>query len=167
MNELATAVFAAQSGSHLLDAPRTTRFAAFLRGFDEESYRLDLARRGYRWLPRSDPAFPARLRSIHDPPPGLFVRGEAPFGLLQETSVAVVGARACSAYGSAVAASLGRELAAAGVVVVSGLARGIDAAAHRGCARARPDGRRARLRDRPRLSARARGARRCRSPPPV
>jgi DNA processing protein len=132
MNELATAVFAAQSGSHLLDAPRTTRFATFLRGFDEEVYRLDLARRGFRWLPRRDPAFPARLGSIHDPPPGLFVRGEAPLSLLQEPSVAVVGARACSAYGTAVAASLGRELAAAGVLVVSGLARGIDAAAHRG-----------------------------------
>ena len=46
--------------------------------------------------------------------------------------MAVVGARACSAYGSAVARALGRELARPGVVVVSGLARGIDAAAHRG-----------------------------------
>ena len=127
MNELATAVFAAHSGSHLLDAPRTTRFAAFLRGFDEKSFRLDLARGGYRWVARGDPAFPARLRSIHDPPPGLFVRGAAPLDLLRQPSVAVVGARACSAYGSAVAASLGRELAGAGVVVVSGLARGIDA----------------------------------------
>jgi DNA processing protein len=45
--------------------------------------------------------------------------------------VAIVGARACSAYGTAVATQLGRELAAAGVLVVSGLARGVDAAAHR------------------------------------
>jgi DNA processing protein len=132
MSELATAVFAAQSGSYLLDAPRTARFAAFLRGFDEGSYRQDLARNGLRWIQRGDPAFPARLSSTHDPPPGLFVRGDAPLGLLQQPSVAVVGARACSAYGSSVATSLGRELAAAGVVVVSGLARGIDAAAHRG-----------------------------------
>lgn len=132
MSELATVVFAAQAGSHLLDAPRTARFAAFLRSFDESSYRTDLARRGFRWIPRGDPVFPSRLRSIHDPPPGLFVRGEAPLDLLERVSVAVVGARACSAYGSAVATSLGRELAAAGAVVVSGLARGIDAAAHRG-----------------------------------
>ena len=132
MSELATAVFAAQAGSHLLDAPRTARFAAFLRGFDERSYLADLARRGFRWIPRGDPAFPARLHSIHDPPPGLFVRGDAPLGLLERALVAVVGARACSAYGSAVATSLGRELAAAGAVVVSGLARGIDACAHRG-----------------------------------
>jgi DNA processing protein len=132
MSELATVVFAAQSGSHLLDAPRTARFAAFLRGFDEASYRHDLARRGFRWIPRGDPRFPPRLRSIHDPPPGVFVRGAAPLDLLERPSVAVVGARACSSYGSAVATSLARELAAAGVVVVSGLARGIDAAAHRG-----------------------------------
>lgn len=133
MSELATAVFAAQSGAHLLDAPRTARFAAFKRGFDEESYRQDLSRRGVRWVPRGDPAFPAQLRSIHDPPPGLFVRGDAALALLERPSIAVVGARVCSAYGASVATTLGRELAAAGVVVVSGLARGIDAAAHRGC----------------------------------
>ncbi len=132
MSELATVVFAAQAGSHLLDAPRTAQFAAFLRGFDEASYRRDLAGRGLRWIARRDPAFPARLRAIHDPPPGLFVRGDPELGVLEQPSVAVVGARACSAYGSAVATSLGRELAAAGAVVVSGLARGIDAAAHRG-----------------------------------
>jgi len=132
MNELATVVFAAQSSAHLLGAPRTARFAAFLRGFDEASYRRDLARRGFRWIARSDPAFPSRLRSIHDPPPGLFLRGDALLELLERPSIAVVGARACSSYGASVATSLGRELAAAGVVVISGLARGIDAAAHRG-----------------------------------
>jgi DNA processing protein len=76
------------------------------------------------------------LRSIHDPPPGVFIRGEAPLTLLEAPSVAVVGARACSHYGSSVATSLARELAAAGVVVVSGLARGVDAAAHRGALQA-------------------------------
>jgi DNA processing protein len=132
MSELATAVFAARTGSHLLDRPRNAPFAEFRRSFDEGSYLRELGRSGFRWLPRGDPAFPARLRAIHDPPPGLFVRGEAPLALLEQPSVAVVGARACSAYGSAVAVSLGRELAAAGVIVVSGLARGIDAAVHRG-----------------------------------
>ena len=132
MSELATAVFAAEQGSHLLDAPRTARFSAFVQRFDEKAYRADLARRGFRWVARGEPEFPFRLRSIHDPPPGLFVRGETPLGLLDQPAVAVVGARACSVYGSGVAASLGRELASAHVVVVSGLARGIDAAAHRG-----------------------------------
>jgi len=132
MSELATAVFAARSGSHVVDVPRSARFVEFLRKFDETSYRLELERSGLRWAARGDPAFPARLRAIHDPPPGLFIRGDVPLALLAQPSVAVVGARACSAYGSTVAVSLGRELAAAGVVVVSGLARGIDAAAHRG-----------------------------------
>jgi DNA processing protein len=132
VTELATAVFAAEQGSHLLDAPRTARFSAFLQRFDEEAYRADLARRGFRWVARGEPEFPVRLHSIHDPPPGLFVRGESPLGLLDRPAVAVVGARACSGYGLGVAASLGRELASAQVVVVSGLARGIDAAAHRG-----------------------------------
>ena len=132
MSELATAVFAAHTDAHLLDAPRSARFASFRASFDEAAYLRDLATRGFRWLARSDPAFPQLLRSVHDPPPGLFVRGAAPLSLLDRPSVAVVGARACSHYGSTVAASLARELAAAGILVVSGLARGIDGAAHRG-----------------------------------
>jgi DNA processing protein len=87
---------------------------------------------GARWLPRSDSLFPQRLASISDPPPGLFLRGASPPELLSEPSVAVVGARSCSDYGAHVARSLGREIAAAGVVLVSGLARGIDGWAHRG-----------------------------------
>jgi DNA processing protein len=132
VSELATAVFAAQADAHLLEAPRSARFAAFRSTFDPHAYLRELARLGVRWVARTDPAFPPRLRSIHDPPPGLFVRGEAPLDLLGGTSVAVVGARACSGYGESVATTLGRELAAAGVTVVSGLARGVDAAAHRG-----------------------------------
>jgi DNA processing protein len=69
---------------------------------------------------------------VHDPPPGLFVRGDAPLELLAQPAVAIVGARACSGYGASVARMLGRELGRAGLVVVSGLARGVDAAAHRG-----------------------------------
>jgi DNA processing protein len=136
MSELATAVFAAQTDAHLLDAPRSARFASFQATFDEARFLRRLAECGYRWLARTDPAFPPRLRSIHDPPPGLFVRGSAPIALLDRVSVAVVGARACSHYGSSVAAALARELAAAGVLVVSGLARGIDGAAHRGALQA-------------------------------
>jgi DNA processing protein len=75
---------------------------------------------------------PPLLRAIHDPPKGLYLRGSGPIELLAGPAVAVVGARACSPYGRQVARKLGRELAAAGVVVVSGLARGIDGEAHRG-----------------------------------
>jgi DNA processing protein len=76
--------------------------------------------------------FPALLAAIHDPPPQLYLRGRGTPGLLVRPAVALVGARACSSYGRSVARSLGRELAAAGLVVVSGLARGVDGEAHRG-----------------------------------
>jgi len=75
---------------------------------------------------------PSLLRAIYDPPPRLYVRGGAETELLSRACVAVVGARACSPYGAQVARTLSRELAAAGLVVVSGLARGIDGEAHRG-----------------------------------
>jgi DNA processing protein len=132
MSELALAAFAGDTGTHHVDAPRSARFAAFRATFDEPAYRRRLAAAGLRWVARSDEGFPPRLLSIHDPPPGLFVRGTAPLALLAQPSVAIVGARACSAYGAEVATSLARDLAAAGVVVISGLARGVDAAAHRG-----------------------------------
>ncbi len=81
---------------------------------------------------RSDAAFPPLLRAIHDPPPGLFLRGAAEPELLARPAVAIVGARACSPYGRQVARRLARELATAGLVIVSGMARGVDAEAHRG-----------------------------------
>jgi DNA processing protein len=62
----------------------------------------------------------------------LYVRGDGDVELLSRPGVAIVGARACSPYGAQVARMLGRELAAAGVLVVSGLARGVDGEAHRG-----------------------------------
>lgn len=73
--------------------------------------------------------YPALLRTIHDPPPVLYVHGELrpDDGL----AVAIVGRRQASPYGLAVADRLARQLAGLGVTVVSGLARGIDAAAHR------------------------------------
>ena len=76
--------------------------------------------------------FPELLREIHDPPRVLYLRGAGEIELLAQPMVAIVGARACSPYGSQVARMLGRELAAAGLVVVSGLARGVDGEAHRG-----------------------------------
>ncbi len=81
---------------------------------------------------RRAPDFPPLLAAIHDPPPQLYLRGDGSPELLRRPAVALVGARACSSYGRTVARSLGRDLAAAGLVVVSGLARGIDGEAHRG-----------------------------------
>ena len=86
----------------------------------------------FRLLKRRDPAYPAFLAAIYDPPPALWLRGSAEPELLSRPAVAIVGARACSSYGRSVARSLGRDIAAAGVVVISGMARGIDGEAHRG-----------------------------------
>jgi DNA processing protein len=75
----------------------------------------------------------ARLDDLPDAPrEALYARGEHVEDALAAPTVAVVGARACSGYGAHVARTLGRELAAAGVTVISGLARGVDAEAHRG-----------------------------------
>jgi DNA processing protein len=81
-------------------------------------------------LGRRSRLYPPLLAELHDPPAAIHVRGDTE--ILAEPAVAIVGARSCSSYGAGVARELARELARAGVVVVSGLARGIDGEAHRG-----------------------------------
>jgi DNA processing protein len=88
----------------------------------------DLAALGWRWIAAGDPAYPPGLAVLSDPPLGVFVRGAVP----AVPAAAIVGSRRATAYGREVAEHFGRELAAAGVTVVSGMARGVDAAAHRG-----------------------------------
>ncbi|MDX1661345.1 MAG: DNA-processing protein DprA, partial [Gemmatimonadota bacterium] len=78
----------------------------------------------------TDPRFPALLREVDPPPASLFCLGDP--SLLAGPAVAIVGSRAATRFGSRIAETLGAGLAAEGVVVVSGLARGIDAAAHAG-----------------------------------
>jgi DNA processing protein len=80
---------------------------------------------------RGGPGYPPLLAELHDPPARLYLRGGPP-EILARPAVAVVGARSCSSYGAQVARELSRDLAALGVVIVSGLARGIDGEAHRG-----------------------------------
>ena len=128
MSLLSLAAYAAEHGAHLVVEPRDRVYVAYARRFDEEGYLASLEAAGVGWLARS--SLPPLLRAIHDPPPGLFLHGDP--DLLTRPIVAVVGARACSPYGAQVARMLGRELAAAGLVVASGLARGIDGEAHRG-----------------------------------
>jgi DNA processing protein len=132
MSELALAAFAAETGGHVVEEPRERRFERFKRTFDVEGFRASLDARGLRFVGRSEPGYPGLLRELHDPPPGLFLRGSADVEVLSEPAVAIVGARMCSSYGGQVARMLGRELAAAGLVIVSGLARGVDGEAHRG-----------------------------------
>jgi DNA processing protein len=80
-------------------------------------------------VPISDAAYPARLREIFDPPIVLFARGR--LQLLQSILLGVVGTRRPTAYGIAAAQRLAADLAQAGLAIVSGMARGIDTAAHR------------------------------------
>jgi len=89
-----------------------------------------LAAAGARAVPYGSPAYPSRLSGLGDAPACLFVRGDV--AALSARAVAIVGSRAPTPYGVGVAHALAADLARAGLVVVSGLARGIDAAAHRG-----------------------------------
>lgn len=85
---------------------------------------------GLAWVHRSSPGFPAALAEIADPPWAVWVRGEAL--ALDRPWAAVVGTRQPDERSKRAAFDLGRDLASAGAVVVSGLARGIDGQAHRG-----------------------------------
>jgi DNA processing protein len=91
----------------------------------------DLARRhGVELVTLSCAAYPERLKEIFDPPPVLWVRGDA--SLLARPSIAIVGTRKPTPYGTGIAEMLGRDLSARGMLVVSGMARGIDTYAHKG-----------------------------------
>jgi DNA processing protein len=89
-----------------------------------------IAELGCALIAHGEPAYPQRLAEIADPPPLLIVRGRV--DLLEAPAVAVIGARNASANGRMLAHNLANELAAGGLLIVSGLARGIDAAAHEG-----------------------------------
>jgi len=88
-----------------------------------------------RIVPYTDPSYPRNLRSVYDPPLLLYVKGE-----LKDTdalAMAIVGSRRASFYGQSQAERLASGLATAGFCIISGLARGIDAAAHRGALKAK------------------------------
>ena len=90
---------------------------------------------GIRYISKEDKAFPEKLLELHDCPKGIYVRGNLPDP--SKKSVAIVGARMCSAYGRATASYFARVLAAHDIQIISGLALGIDGAAHEGALMAR------------------------------
>jgi len=100
---------------------------------EEEAARV--AAEGGVLVSYSCPEYPERLKEIYDPPPVLWVRGAA--GLLARPAIAIVGTRHPSPYGSGIAEMLARDLAVRRLLVVSGMARGIDSCAHRGALQAR------------------------------
>ncbi len=128
-------------------APAHPTVAAMLRGDVRAAWRAAAARRppdqwaqrcrqaGISVVSTRDQSYPDVLRHDIDPPPVLFLRGD--LAVLDARRVGVVGTRNATRAGRETAATLGRNLAGAGAVVVSGLAKGIDAAAHRGALAAR------------------------------
>ncbi len=98
--------------------------------FDPDREWENLERKKVRFLPFSHEEYPEKLREIYDPPYAIYVRGRLPNP--SKKSVAVVGARACSEYGRSVARMLGKMLAERRVQVISGMALGVDSAAHAG-----------------------------------
>ena len=110
-----------KGGGHGYTLPDSNRIEAELAAGD---------RAGARLLVLGDPDFPAMLAALDPPPPLLWTRGDV--ALLSKEAVAIVGARIASAGGQRIARGLAQQLGEAGFVVVSGLARGIDAAAHAG-----------------------------------
>ena len=107
--------------------------ASRLRRVDWDAIRRErdaLARIGVSIVPIGANGYPEQLAAISSPPPVLYCRGNS--GVLKRPQIAIVGARAATRGGRERARVLARELAACGLVITSGLARGIDAAAHRG-----------------------------------
>jgi DNA processing protein len=111
------------------NSEKTARaFEQLQRGFDADGVEDQLAARGISVLTLADDGYPGMLRNIPDPPPALYLDGAVP----DVASVALVGSRKASATGIETARTLGCALAERGVCVVSGLALGVDSAAHAG-----------------------------------
>ena len=96
---------------------------------DAVTQQQKLAEAGAVVVSLTDSRYPARLKEIFDPPPLLFARGRVQ--LMEELALGIVGTRRPTAYGIAAATRLAKDLAGAGLAIVSGMARGIDTAAHR------------------------------------
>lgn len=105
-----------------------------IRGFNWESETekqiVRAEEMGVALIKSKDPEYPVRLKAIHDPPPLLWVKGR--LEKTDQAAVAIVGSRGATEYGREVSARLASELASAGVCIVSGMALGIDSAAHTG-----------------------------------
>jgi DNA processing protein len=115
--------------------PKLAERIAGARGEFDAEFELELCRQGeVTPIARSDPRYPPPLGDIPDPPGLLYVRGE--YQPRDQIAIALVGSRKCTPYGMRVAERLAASLARVGLTVVSGLARGIDAAAHRGALKA-------------------------------
>jgi DNA processing protein len=107
----------------------SSTLAAWPEHFDLAREEQRMAKSGADFITPQDPGYPKLLKEIHDPPIGLYRKGRYEF---DQPCIGVVGSRRTTLYGQATAKKLGAELARLGFCVVSGLARGIDTAAHEG-----------------------------------
>ncbi len=126
-------VFNAKKSELMMVSGVSDRIAGTILGFRFPDYiknEIELAKKQqFRIITISDPEYPPLLHHIPDPPPYIYVKGR-----LEDTdqSVAVVGSRNASSYGKSMAIRLSRDIASLGLTIVSGMARGIDTAAHMG-----------------------------------
>jgi len=120
------------AGAAKISERASRAFQELQMAFDPGRMQERLAAKGIEALTPVDEAYPGPLRSIPDPPPAVFVNGVVP----DTVSVALVGSRKASATGMETARALGLALSERGVCVVSGLALGVDAAAHEGAVEA-------------------------------
>jgi DNA processing protein len=124
-----------QSASRLADVEGVGRAAAdsivnWEQAFDPEKELAALDEKGWTFIHMEDAHYPGALKEIYDPPLGLYVAGDR--AALAKTGMAVVGSRKTSYYGTETAKKLSYQMAYAGLAINSGLARGIDTAAHQG-----------------------------------
>jgi DNA processing protein len=109
---------------------KTATAIACFKGWDKIKRELDRTiKAGIRIVTYQDELYPAKLRNIYDRPAFIYVKGNL---TKDEINIAMVGSRQASTYGKYTTERISRELAIKGITIVSGLARGIDAAAHRG-----------------------------------
>lgn len=120
------------SGSELLKIgipkPTVDLLLEMRKKLDPQNYMESIQTSGIKWLTIYDETYPRLLSQIYDPPIVLYYKGQ--IDVLNTKSIAVVGTRKMTGYGKAVTESFVRELASAGLTIVSGLARGVDAQAH-------------------------------------
>src|SRR5438105_3182797 len=120
------------AGIHAVSAQAINNRESLVRA-EEELVRAATA--GASIIGLDDPNYPALLRQIYDPPVALYVRGDA--AILSQAGIAIVGTRHPTPYGIGMAERLACDLAARGLIIFSGLARGIDSAGHRGAINAK------------------------------
>ncbi|MFA6000689.1 MAG: DNA-processing protein DprA, partial [Thermoleophilia bacterium] len=122
-----------------LPSAETGRITAFKKSFSAGQMFEELRRKEVTLITLGEDGYPSCLAEIHDPPPAIFLKSSA--GRLDEfmrqPRIAIVGARRASSYGIDAATSLAEGLSQSGVCVVSGMAFGIDSAAHRGALESR------------------------------